>query len=243
MLKQILCLFMGFMILGSSFAQVSKNARDYYHKGVALKNQGMAPDAIIMFKKAIALNKNYDSAYVDLASVLAKSGKFDTAIILYKKALLINPNYPGAYLGLGNIYRDAIPEYNLAVANYLKALQYDSRNKETYYSIAWCLNAKKEYDSAIVYAVKALEIDNNYVPGYNELGHAYHASKKYKEAIEQFQKNLAVSVNELPLYYSGLCYLELNDREGALRMLEELKKMKSTMAEGLSRRLEGKPKH
>ena len=67
-------------------------------------------------------------------------------------------------------------------------------------------------------AIKALEIDNDYRPAYSELGHAYNQSKKYSEAIEQFKKNMTISSVDLPVLYSGLCYIELGQKENAMKM-------------------------
>ncbi|MEI8059512.1 MAG: hypothetical protein WCG67_05085, partial [Ferruginibacter sp.] len=93
---------------------------------------------------------------------------------------------------------------------------------------------------AIKYALKALDVDNNYRPAYNELAHAYRSLKAYQECIDQFKKNVTISVNEQPLYYSGLCYLELNDKAGAEKMFEELKKINSKSADALRKKIDTK---
>ncbi len=212
------------------FAQPGNNAAEFFKQGIDYKNKNMLPEAMVAFKKAIKLNKNYDSAYIEIAIINVKTDKIDSAIFNVKKAITINPKMAWAHTTLGTIYRDSKPNYDSALLCYMAAVNIDSTNKVIYYSIAWCYNTKKDYKNAIRFAVKALDLDNTYRPAYAELGHAYNASKKYTEAIEQFKKNIAVSIVDLPIYYSGLCYTQLNDKEAALKQYKELKKLNEKMA-------------
>ena len=227
-------------ILTTAFvvAQPAKQAAIFFKKGVQLEQKGLLPDAITAYKKAISLNKKYDSAYLALALVYAKNSKVDSAIITLKNALAVNPQFANGYVALGNIYRDNLNKPDDAIESYLTATKIDSSNKITFYSLAWCYNAKNYYREAITYGVKALEIDNNYRPAYNELGHAYHMLKAYQEGVDQFKKNLAISVNDLPMLYTGYCYMELNQKENALKTYEELNKINPKMAEALKKRLD-----
>lgn len=221
-------------------AQPVKKAEVLYKNGLKLKDQGKFNEAIAAFKKAITLNKLYDSAYLQLSLVYAGISKTDSAVITLKNALKAKPSFANGYVALGNVYRDYKNNTDEALINYLKALKLDSTNKLNYYNIAWSYNAKTNYREAIKYAVKALEIDNNYKPAYNELGHAYNQLKAYAECIEQLKKNLAVSVNELPLLYSAYCYMELNQKDNALKMYEELNKINPKMAENLKKKIDAK---
>ena len=154
------------------------------------------------------------------------------------QALEINPGYTAALIGMGKIYRDASKNYDSAIIYYNAAEQLDKTNKETYYALAWIYNAKQQYDKAIPYAVKSLEIDNTYKPSYGELGHAYRSLKKFAECIEQLKKNLAVSVVDVALLYSGYCYLELKNKEGAIQQYEALLKVNERMAGGLKKKID-----
>lgn len=238
MLKQILPPFLFTLISFTASAQKINTAADFYRAGIAFKEQNFFADAVVSFRKAIALDKLYDSAYVELASINLKSSSHDSAILNLNKALSISPKMTIALMALGNLYRDYKPNYDSAIICYKAAVQTDSTNKVAYYSIAWCYNAKQEYENSIPFAIKALEIDNTYRPAYGELGHAYRRSKKFAEGIEQFKKNLAVSIVDLPIFYSGMCYTQLKDKEGALKQYEELKKINEKMAGALKREID-----
>jgi tetratricopeptide (TPR) repeat protein len=209
-----------------------------FNNGKAFKARGMHNESIASFKKAINFNKKYDSAYLELAKLYAATGKADSAVMILDRSTKLIPDFAGAYILMGDLYRDYIKNPDLAIKNYLNAIKIDSTNKTTYYSLAWCNNAKEYYREAIKYGIKALELDNNYKPAYNELGHAYRQLKAYEECVDQFKKNLAISVNDLPMLYSGYSYMELNQKENALKMYEELNKLNPKMAGALKKRLD-----
>lgn len=236
MLKKQLTLILGITLVAFSYAQPLKPEDHYYAYGKKASNEGRYPDAINAFKKVVSLDKHYDSAYIEWSTVYAKMNKPDSAILILKLALKVNPKMYTAYLAMGKIYRDYKSNYDSALISYSNVLKMDSSNKEVYYSMAWCYNSKKEYDSAISFAIKAIAFDYNYKPPYSELAHAYHATKRYAEAIEQFKKYIAVSTCDLPLFYSGMCYMELNQFDNVQKMIDALNKMNSKMGEGLKKR-------
>jgi len=159
----------------------------------------------------------------------------------YNKALEINPKYTAALIGMGKIYRDARKNYDSAIIYFSAAEKLDKTNKETYYALAWIYNAKQEHDKAIPYAIKSLEIDNTYKPAYGELGWAYRSSKKYEECIEQLKKNLAISVVDVALLYSGYCYIELKNKEGAMQQYEGFMNVNERMAGALKKKIDAMP--
>ena len=238
MLKRISIIVTGLLIIAVSIAQPPKNAVNFYKNGLALRDKGMYPEAINAFKQATILYKKYDSAWLELGNLSMKLNMIDTALWYYNKATIANPRQVLAYIAMGNIYRDSRSSFDTAIQCYSDAMKIDSTNKVTFYSLAWCYNAKMKFDSAIYYSIRSLDIDNNYRPAYGELGHAYHASNKYKEAIEQFKKHIAKSEVDLPIYYSGMCYLELNQKDSALKMVDALRKIGSKMADGLQKRID-----
>lgn len=237
MMKKTLPLLFALFAFSTALAQ-PYNAKSHYRAGMSFKDKNMFLQAMASFKKAISLDKKFDSAYLEMGSLYTKTATPDSAIWYFNKAISINPNMAPALIALGNFYRDVKPNYDSALICYNTALKTDSLNKITFYSIAWCYNAKGENDKAIPYAARALQIDNEYRPAYGELGHAYRKTQKYADAIEQFKKNLAVSVVDVALLYSGYCYTELNDKEGALQQYEALKKVNEKMAEALKRKID-----
>lgn len=237
MLKRIIPVLICSILFITANAQRSK-ALVFYKAGMAFKQSSNYKEALNSFAKAVLADKKLDSAYVEMGNIYAGGGNMNMAIYNYNQALEINPGYTAALIGMGKIYRDASKNYDSAIIYYNAAEQLDKTNKETYYALAWIYNAKQQYDKAIPYAVKSLEIDNTYKPSYGELGHAYRSLKKFAECIEQLKKNLAVSVVDVALLYSGYCYLELKNKEGAIQQYEALLKVNERMAGGLKKKID-----
>lgn len=240
MLKRFLPLLISVSFFSATYAQVSK-AQQHYNTGIQLRNNNQFPEALTEFNTALAYNKKFDSAYVEIGNIQSKSGNMELAMKSYNNALTVNPKYADALLGIGKIYRDVIRKYDSAIYYFDAAAKLDSTNKEIFYGLAWTYNATKEHNRAIPYAIKALEIDNNYKPAYGELGYAYRSTKRFADCIEQFKKNLAISVVDVAYLYSGFSYTELNNKEGAMQQYEALKKINERMAGALLKKIEAMP--
>jgi tetratricopeptide (TPR) repeat protein len=253
MLKRLVPFLCCLFLFSATNAQ-RKNARPFYKAGINFMQANNFSEALNSFAKAIAIDKKFDSAYVETGNIYSAGGNNDLAVANYKKALAISKTYTAALIGIGKIYRDAPPKpdsvlvYNGISKNLDSALIYynaaektDKTNKEIYYALAWIYNAKQDYDKAIPAAVKSLEIDNTYKPAYGELGHAYRVSKRYADCVEQLKKNLAVSVVDVALLYSGYAYIELKNKDGAMQCYDSLLKVNERMAAALKRKVDAMP--
>jgi len=241
MLKSFFTFLISIFIMTAAIAQTSKQATALFKKGLEFESKGMKTEAVASFKKAITLNKKYDTAYLELGMLYAKADKTDSAIMILTNGVNEIPGFSNGFIVMGDIYRDFTKNIDEAIMSYSNALKFDTTNKVIYYSLAWCNNAKGYYREAVKYGVKALEIDNNYKIAYNELGFAYHQLKAYQECVDQFKKNLAISANDLPLLYSGYCYIELKQKENATKNYEDLNKINPKMAEALKKKIDEMP--
>jgi tetratricopeptide (TPR) repeat protein len=229
------------VIQSAAFAQPASKAIPQYKKANQFAAAGYFLDAISAAKKAVQADRNFDSAQLLLANLYLKVSQNDSAVQVLKKALTKKPKFLEAHILMGNIYRDYIKKPEAAIPYYTTATKIDSTNKETWYSIAWCHNALKNYKEAIVFAEKSLNVDNNYKPAYNEAAHAFKNQEAYEACIEFFKKRIAISVNDLPLYYMGLCYIQLNNKQAAQQVYEQLLSNKAKAAETLKKRLDAMP--
>lgn len=219
-------------------AQPVSKAVPFYKKAQQQLEKGMFLEAVSTYKKAIAADKKFDSAHLALAELYLRISQNDSAVKVLTAALKNKPAFVKAHELMGKIYRDYIKNSTTAMVHYTNAARYDSANKETWYSLAWCSNDLKKYEDAVNYAIKALDVDNSYRPAYNEMGHAFRKLGNYKEALEIFRQRINISVQEQPLYYSGLCYIELKDKEGAQKIYDELVNIKSKAAEVLKKQID-----
>jgi tetratricopeptide (TPR) repeat protein len=228
-----------FCLTGSLLqAQPLSKAVPLYKKAQQLYQQGNFLEAVKAYKKAIIADKKFDSAHTALADLYLLISQNDSAVLVLKAAIKNKPSFTAAHKLMGKIYRDFIKKSTEAIVHYTNAAAYDSTDKEVWYALAWCSNDLKQYNEAVTYAIKALDIDNGYKPAYNEMGHAFRRLGNYKEAIEIFRQRINISVQEQPLYYSGLCYVELKDKEGAQKIYDELVSIQAKSAAALKKRID-----
>ncbi|MBL0146124.1 MAG: tetratricopeptide repeat protein [Chitinophagaceae bacterium] len=224
-----------------AFSQKPKTADAYYAEGLAFLEQNKLQDALSSFNKAITKNTKHYKAYTQAGLILVRLNNKEDALTCLKTAIKLKKDNAIAYNGLGVLYKNVIgkPDSSLFYFKKLVLLNADT-SAEINYNIGWSFNALQLQDSAIVYLKKALAINNDYRPAYREIAYSYHKLKKYNEAIEQFNKNIAVSKIDLPYFYIGMCYLELNQKENALKTYEELKVINPKLAESLKKKIDEK---
>jgi len=237
MLKRLLPFLFAVFFFSEAGAQAKTKAKAkaLFKSAMQFKALQKMPEVFTALTQSISVYNKFDSAHYELGTLYLGSGKTPEAVASFHKALSISPKMTVALVALGKVYRDYTQNLDSALKYYQLAAATDNKNKEIFYSIAWTYNAKGEFDSAIEYGKKALEVDNDYKPAYSEMAHAYRRVGKYAEAIEQFKKNLAISTVDLALLYSGYCYTELKNKEGAMEMYESLNKVNEKMATSLKR--------
>lgn len=115
---------------------LSKNeeAMSYFNKGTIESANENYEQAIIYYKKAIDLDKNFAFAYDNLGISYRKLNQYDDAIKAYKKSLKIDPNgqMPLQNIAIAYIYKK---DYKNAIKSYLKLSELDNQNPEVFYGI------------------------------------------------------------------------------------------------------------
>jgi tetratricopeptide (TPR) repeat protein len=216
------------------------NGTVYYKMGYCQNELKSYNDAIASLKKAISLKDNYTDAYNELGFSYTKLENTDDALHYFNEALRTDPNSTVALNGIGTVYKDVKKDNDMALKSFLKSLNINAENKKTNYLIGWCYNDKGRYNDAVPYLKKALEIDSKYVSALTELGYCDYALENYDDALRQFNKALDIEKTELSIYYSGLCYIGLNQMSNAVRMYDELKEMGSDYAGKLKKKIDAK---
>ncbi|MEM3512857.1 MAG: tetratricopeptide repeat protein, partial [Thermoplasmata archaeon] len=85
---------------------IQKTAGLYNNMGNVLFNMGRIEEALDYYKKAIELDKNYETAYLNAANVLTRAKRFEEAIALINTLLKQNPNSAEAHYQMSKIYME-----------------------------------------------------------------------------------------------------------------------------------------
>lgn len=94
------------------------DSKDWYYKGLALKNQGeKLQEAVDAFTKSIDLDPNYLPCYYERAYLYEKMGKWEKALQDYNKMLELDPYFRVAYFNRGRAY-SKLGDHEKAVENF-----------------------------------------------------------------------------------------------------------------------------
>ena len=217
-----------------------EKARVCVKRGIAYGKKGEYDQAIADFTKALELEFNNVSAYLNRGIAYIKKNNHDQAIADFTKALELEPNNMFAYRnrGLAYIYKY---DHNQAIADFNKILEQDTTifeqdpaNAEIYLWRGFAYIIKGDYDKAIADYTKALEFKLNYANAHlfyalahRERGFAYIKNGNFLGAFEDFveanfaeaNKDSQVPKSKVPeIYFADKIadiYKERAEEEGA----------------------------
>lgn len=161
-------------------------AKEWFTKGIELKNNQDYSGALTAFKNAISKKANYNNAYYEAGWCCNELENYELAIDFLKK---YNPSSSDSkknkYNELGfSCYKlqkatDAIGEYNKTLVLFPNNGVALRGVGNVYYEI------EEDHDKAIQYFEKALEVDEDgSKPLYYELGWLYNDKQRYDDAIK-----------------------------------------------------------
>ena len=138
-----------------------KSFRAHNEIGIIYLDQDKLDEAIVEFKKAIDLYKEFDQAYDNLGIAYDLKGDYDNAILAHKKALTLNPNNPKIYNNLGNAFNKA-NRLEEATEAYQGALRLNPGYKAVYNNLGVVYYKRGMFDEARRYWEKVLSIDPHF---------------------------------------------------------------------------------
>lgn len=150
----------------------------------------------LFYKKCCRLSDNpfFKSQGVEIATALME--KADRAFLIenYKvsyeyclSAINYYQHYPYAYYLIGeNCIKTN--QYDSAIQAYYKALEYNNKNKQVLYKLAFCLAKESHLPNAINCLNRIIEQDNNFILALQLLGKIYYDSGENEKSKEIFEK-------------------------------------------------------
>jgi TolB-like protein/Flp pilus assembly protein TadD len=173
------------------------------------------------FQRAIELNPNYATGHQQYGNnTLSALGRFDEAIAEGKRAIELDPLSLVINADLGMNYYYA-RRYDEAIAQLHKTLEMDPGYYYAHVDLGQVLAAKRAFGEAISEYQKARALnDDPFVLGL--LGHAYASSGNKTEALKILDQLKELSRQRYVSMYSfAIVYLALDDKQEALRWLEQ----------------------
>lgn len=167
-------------------ASAQSTAKEWYEKGIELKEKQDYENALLAFKNAISKDAKHNEAYYEAGWCCNELEKFEEAVdYLRKYEPTSNENKKIKYNELGYSYFK-LQNSKAAIEQYKQILSIFPGNSNAfinlgnvYYSI------DKDYDEAILYYEKALKADEEGSSSiYYEMGWIYNDKGRYDDAVK-----------------------------------------------------------
>jgi len=176
---------------------------------------GNLDQAIASLTTAVTADPQFALGYAGLGEAyrlkyqLDKNPKWtELALADGTKATSLNNSLPSAYVTLGRIH-DAMGENDLALTEFQRALQLDSRNADALTGEAHAYqHAGRPADAETAFK-KAIALRPDYWDGYNSLGLFYDDQGKYDEAFKQLRRAIDLTPDNATAYSNlGAAYAD-----------------------------------
>src|SRR5213596_1038523 len=179
------------------------------------------PGALREYQRAIELQPNDATAHHWLGNdALAALGRFDEAIAEGKRAVELDPLSPVINTDFGTIFYYA-HRYEESAMQLRKTLEIDPTFFYAHFNLGIALQAKGDLSGAIAEYEKAKQLsDNPAVATFWAQAKAHtgdkDAARRMLSELDQISQH-----REVPSYLRALLYLSLNNKDEALRWLEQ----------------------
>ncbi len=187
----------------STSAGREREARENYEQALTVINQ------------AISLLPNNPNYYNEKCGVLSELKRYDEGLAAINQAIDLAPR-AAWYGNRGNIYINQ-QKYELALADYNKAILLNPNLAGAYYNRGVLYRLQEKYDLALADWNKAIKINPNLAQAYYNRGLLYHNQQKYELALADYNKAIDINPNYALAYNNrGNLYKNLQKYELAL---------------------------
>ncbi len=216
-----------------AYMDLMAKGADEHKIAVDKDNLKKVREIIALYKKAIAMDNQYVSAYYNLANLYQDLDRFDDSLVLYNKALAIDSKNKDILFSLGLLYqRMNKPQQSIDTFNRLLKIYPD--DEDVYVNITDAYSkaivnhpGEKEYKEQreeVLSAYEDLSKRKKYTSvDYFNLGFLYEQVGGYEEAIRFYKKALELNPTyEKALYNLANRYQEMGDFKTALGLYQQL---------------------
>ncbi|KAK6139553.1 hypothetical protein DH2020_026699 [Rehmannia glutinosa] len=147
----------------------------------------------------------------------------ETALKNFQRSVQLNSRFAYAHTLCGHEFV-ALEDFENGIKSYQSALRIDSRHYNAWYGLGMIYLRQEKYEFSEHHFRMAFQINplSSVIMSY--LGTALHALKRNNEALEMMERAvLADKKNPLPLYQKANILVSMENLDGALAVLEELK--------------------
>ncbi len=187
--------------------------------GLSYSSANQPNNAIITYKRCIALDKLNSNYYAQIAQCYRNDSKNVEALAYLDTCIQYNQDTTNSEIYLKRIeINTTLEKYSEVINDYKQLVKISPEYWEYYYKIGYNQIDLKDYPAAIFSLTKAMEMNEYRSDPIYERGYAYMKSGKFKDAIADFNQTVVVASGDEPkqLYlHRGNCHLALKDNKNA----------------------------
>jgi tetratricopeptide (TPR) repeat protein len=167
----------------------------YNNLGFYLSNHGKRDEAMEYYRKALAINPNYEDALNNLGYALAGEKKYAEAIPYYEAALRVRPDQVEVHNNLGNAFADT-GKIDEAIKQYTFVLQQNPEHADAHNNLGIALAMQGKLDEAVSHFHEAIKYKPGYASAHSNLGNAFAAQHKLDQAVSEYQESLRLNPSD-----------------------------------------------
>lgn len=157
--------------------------------GKALQVEGRPEQALVAYRRALALDDRQVDAYNNIATLYHLQGDVDTAITWYLQALARNPQMEEVQQNLADAYaKQGAPD--MAIAAYQRALAIEAGKGDIWSNYGLILYETGDLTAATTAFRKAIELLPEQAEPYNNLANIYVDRRDYTQAESLYREAL-----------------------------------------------------
>ncbi len=173
---------------------ISSNGNDpAFHAslGAALRPQGKNDEALAAYRRALALQPDFEEAHFNLGSILLEQDQLEGAKSHLESALALRPDCGETHHVMGMLLaREGKPEE--AAASYRRAIELKPDLIEALNNLGNLCSKSGKHEEAIVCYERALALAPGFAEAHNNLGAVYRDQGKLEHAVACHERALAL---------------------------------------------------
>lgn len=222
-------------LLNEHLARNPGDAEAYYDRGIAYYHKGDMDRAIADFTAAVGLEPGFVFAFDNRAGAYAEKGDYERALADINESVRLVPTATG-YFSRGNMHFQ-LRRYDLAVADYTRAIELDPRYVLAYDNRGVVYNRLGDVERAVRDFARAIELAPGFADPYHNRGLAYAGAGALDLAIADFSAAIARSPGDASiLLHRGIANGQRGDFDKALADYELAIKLKPDYSKAFNNR-------
>ncbi|AOJ30153.1 tetratricopeptide repeat protein [Burkholderia metallica] len=195
------------------------DASYFNNLGNMLRESGRLDDAIVHYRRAVALRPDFPEAHNNLGNALRDAREPTAAMESCARAIELRPGYAQAYNNLGNALRD-LGEHEAAAASYAKAVAHQPQYADAYCNLGNALHAQEKFDDAADAYRRAIALQPGFRVAHQGLSETLRAAGDLRGAVDHAREGLDPGDADAHCVLARLLQ-RIGDFDKALELLEQ----------------------